>query len=649
MMCKHNLNIKQLTQKIIQHIAVKANFRLGKLCYTFKNSVGLDFDKIHTKRIIKFVDDKPIHVFLNISLSEIDTVIKTDEIIRNIIMNEAELALNNTWLILNRHRENMFDATRGHYRWTEDFVSGYVFPDCFFSDVRAKVVRKDVDIKIPWETARMQYLFSLALAYRATKDEKYADKIVHIIRDFILCCPVDTGANWNVSMEVGIRLANIVLACELIQDSKAFSNDFKTELAIISFQHMRHIRRYIENEKNAGNHYLADLLGIATAVSAFPHLPKAAKNCAYAEKSLCRELKRQILPDGSDFEGSTSYHRLVGELLCFTVIALEKGGYVLSQSEKERLGKMSEFTQSIRMRNGLVPQIGDNDSGRVFLLSPENTRDHDSFLNLCSFVIERSMMYPPKKDGFFCFYGSEIPHVRNRDRLSRLMYYKDFSLIRYDNDKCYLAMCGTMPDAYGKSGHSHNDLLSFVLTIGDEEFVVDPGSGLYTGNINLRNNFRSVTSHSTISVDGQEQRVLSTQNAFMWLTSAKVTLEVYDTNDDLSVFGGKCSYLSNNGQNTEHSRKICITENQVSIEDNVVGIRECCRLYLPLSPNVSVASSEKGFIVSGNKTKLEISGAWNFQIIETLYSNQYGEIVHNSTIVGMSKFPTNRVDFKIII
>ena len=48
----------------------------------------------------------------------------------------------------------------------------------------------------------------------------------------------------------------------------------------------------------------------------------------------------------------------------------------------------------------------------------------------------------------------------------------------------------------GSGGHTHNDLLSFVLRVNGEEIITDPGTGNYTGDPTLRELLRSTGVHS---------------------------------------------------------------------------------------------------------------------------------------------------------
>lgn len=604
-----------------------------KAVYLACSTGGINQNKIFEKHVKKYFRDEPLNVFLNRSLMEIDLEIESDAVLKERIVSEGALVMQHTLLVLNEHRPDMYDLQSGHYRWTEDFFTGYQYPNCFYMDVRKKETLPNTDIKIPWEIARMQFLFALALSYRATKDDTYAKRITEIIRDFCICCPYDKGVNWNVSMEVGIRIANILLACELIQDAPCFDLEFKLFLAVTVYQHMLHIRRNLENPRDGNNHLIADLLGLAAASTALRFLPVTKRYASYTQKLLRRELMRQVLPDGGHFEGSVSYHRLVGEMICFAVSAQKKYGFSLTEEENERLAKMGEFTAGLRMGNGLVPQLGDTDSGRVFQLAPENTRDHDSFVNLVSFITRKAVVYPEKTDGFFVFYNTDIPQRTDLYEQKRVKEFPQFKVLLYRDRDVFLAFCGMTPEKFGKAGHSHNDVLSFILSIDEDEFITDPGSGEYTGNTEIGFATRSIHKHSSISIDSREQRLPPIdKRAFIWNTFVQSSLKWENRDDGKICFSGECTYSGKDNNNVKQQRQITISPTMITIEDHLQGMKEECTMALPVFPGIDIVNEEGCVALTGKKHKINVSGSYEFSIHQSLFAMQYKSVMSSQLI-----------------
>ncbi len=72
------------------------------------------------------------------------------------------------------------------------------------------------------------------------------------------------------------------------------------------------------------------------------------------------------------------------------------------------------------------------------------------------------------------------------------------------------------------AAHGHADALSFVLSIGDREILVDPGTYAYHTEPSWRRYFRSTLAHNTVGIDGEDQSVQA--GNFMWTATRAGTL-----------------------------------------------------------------------------------------------------------------------------
>jgi len=68
--------------------------------------------------------------------------------------------------------------------WQVDFKSGYRWSEKTYYKFIKFGSKLGADVKVPWELSRMQHLIKLALAYRSTKKEKYAEEIIKQIVDW---------------------------------------------------------------------------------------------------------------------------------------------------------------------------------------------------------------------------------------------------------------------------------------------------------------------------------------------------------------------------------------------------------------------------------------------------------------------------------
>ncbi|WP_040637678.1 alginate lyase family protein [Mitsuokella sp. oral taxon 131] len=303
----------------------------------------------------------------------------------------------------------LVDASYEPIPWQMDFKSGYSWSACTW---HMKVAYGDllgVDIKVPWELSRMQHLPMLARAYHAaqeTRREPYAREFRNEILDFIAQNPPKFGVNWRCTMDVGIRVANWLVAYDLFRAFGAvFDESFERVFASSVYDHGRYILRHLEySPELRSNHYLSDIVGLLFASLHLPATDETDAWLAFSLQELVSEMRHEFHADGSNFEGSTSYHRLSTELMLYgALFAVQmpeerrKGvrgrgslthtvspplkpvaaqAFDLAKKEIfptwfwERLGKALRFTQNLLHDDGTVPQIGDNDSGRFLKLNP---------------------------------------------------------------------------------------------------------------------------------------------------------------------------------------------------------------------------------------------------------------------------------------
>jgi len=179
-----------------------------------------------------------------------------------------------------------------------------------------KAVRNDgSDIKYVWELSRLQHLITLGQAYILTGDDSFAVEYKLQVLDWLAANPVAAGPNWLCCMDVAIRAANLSLSFFLFQGSKVLGDQFAGRLLVSLGRHCDFIVHHLEcsGEQN-GNHYLADLAELHVVCSLFPEFKQADQWLIFSQCELEREMQKQVHPDGTGFEDSTCYHRLVLEL-----------------------------------------------------------------------------------------------------------------------------------------------------------------------------------------------------------------------------------------------------------------------------------------------------------------------------------------------
>jgi len=97
-----------------------------------------------------------------------------------------------------------------------------------------------------------------------------------------------------------------------------------------------------------------------------------------------------------------------------------------------------------------------------------------------------------------------------------------------------LYLCFNASDAglNGRGSHGHNDALSIEVSARGRAFIVDPGTYVYTGDLQKRHEFRSTAYHSTVQIDDLEQNTTDLHTPFVIGNEAKPRVLEWKTSDD---------------------------------------------------------------------------------------------------------------------
>lgn len=513
-------------------------------------------------------------------------------------------------------------------RWRTDFQSGYRFPVRLYTDIGA--VNGVADIKVPWEYGRLQFLLPLAIAYRAKRSRRYLDAYRSLVLGFRLANPLGSGVQWVCTMEVGIRVFNLLASYEVLSDTIDGEDDLHCIVAELALAHAEHIWANLETSARLqeNNHYIADLLGLAAVASCFPTYAKSLKWGQYARDELLRCSRKQILEDGCCFERSTRYTRLVGEMLFCAGRSLSQTAFSLPPEYFEKLATLGEFLESVTDDAGRSLQVGDNDSGRAIVISP---RSHDDLRLVGRLVAREAGRMSPEVPALFLeealLYGtSDLVDSIFSSRKAAVEHFKDagFAVVRKGGWTLGFFACdGFEEDA--EPGHTHNDKLSVTLDVDGEPFFVDPGSGVYTRDTSQRDKLRGTSHHSTLHFAELEQNEF--HGLFGYTRCGGASLHVAEDGSRISLRGVTDCWADRLGLN--HEREVVVEDSEIRIKDFLSGTgREhaACRSFI-LAPSVRVEEIDCGRALlrsGGVSVLLETNGCMSVR--KGLYSPRYGSV-----------------------
>jgi hypothetical protein len=545
--------------------------------------------------------------------------------------------------------------------WQLDFKSGFRWDEGEWHGHIQYGSSPGVDVKVPWELARMQHLSQLALAsaYADTPEEarRYQMEIRNQILDFMATNPPGFGVNWACAMEVAIRIANWLLAFDIVKSSGlGWDPDFEKILARSVYEHGRHIRRHLEWSRDLrGNHYLANLAGLLFVAAHLPPSPESDAWLQFSSSELSQEFSLQFHSDGSNFEASTAYHRLSAEMVVYSVALLQglptprdKTPQFFNPEQMKRLEKTFDFTRTVTRPDGKITLIGDNDSGRFFKVQPTGTFEKSGELREdsldCRHLISAGIGFFPSRgnrefarpfslDG--CLVqalahrqnpeGSNIaqnpPNPNRKDSSWELESYRDFGLYLYRRRDDYFSFrCGNIGQRE-HGGHAHNDQLSFELAIRGETFLLDPGTYVYTPAWEQRNLFRSTSSHNTLTLEGWEQDPWESGHSGLFALQGRSRARIVQASPE-AIEG------IHQGFPHVHRRTVNLGLKRIAFEDDcpAPGLK---KLFFHCAPDIRPdARKDLALCLFGRHITLRIHPERGIWKIETAFSSpSYGTLV----------------------
>ena len=563
---------------------------------------GLQHLNIHKNRLLRYFPserliDAKVRSFCkaqtkeDIQLLFIDAVV-TDDVEhyscndKALILSAAETALNSEIEILGGK------VNLAYVDWFLDYKSGYRWNNRYYTRYKTTRFGTDEDVKTVWDLSRCHFLLWMSEAYQLTGDEKYARKVVDLINDWIDKNPYCRSINWTCAMEVAIRAINWMYSVRCIQKSNVVDEVFLRRLVNSLFKHGCFIYNNLEKSpRYNANHYATNLVGLLWLGSLFGKTEDGERWFRYAMSSCFDEMRMQILPSGVHFERSVSYHRLTCEVFLYSLLAIQKKepSYKIPRDIKYRIRSMVEFIICYTKANGLAPLLGDNDNGRLLPLIPGDFRNHLDVLQTYKTVFGELIQIETKSK---IFPDAGFAILRNKNYFLMLT---NTGVSRYSDIYKGAMKIGT---------HTHQDALSFELSVGKSDFVIDAGTACYTASKTIRDEYRSTSKHNTLSIDGKSQYELGPRDYFSIIGKYTEPESIsYSLKDNVEIVSSSFTWHQFGLNLVKHERNISLDNDIICVEDIVTSAdTHYYRWYFYLDPDVSIVRKGVcGYIMTGKE------------------------------------------------
>ncbi len=412
------------------------------------------------------------------------------------------------------------------FDWRRDQVSGITTAAKYFRRIPYLNFAAAGDHKVIWELSRHQHLVLLAQAYTCCGEQKYLDEIWRQLASWLQQNPFVRGINWASSLEVAFRALSWLWLQHLVGDK------MPAELSRAFLQALNQHGCFLEQNLSVYFSPNTHLLGEAVALHALgrllPEWPRAERWRGIGGDWTGRQLDFQVRADGSHFEQSSYYHVYALDMFLFH-FALEKNlGGAVPAAARDKLRKMAAYLAALMGPRRALAFFGDDDGGRFFCPYGDKSQFGRASLATASYLLDSCLNSTCNTDAddeaeqaawWLCAESKLTAALR---QAPREQVFPDAGVTVATRSGAHLIFKhGGM--GFGGAGHSHADLLSFTLCVGDEEILLDPGTFTYLSDPIARDWFRSTEAHNTARADGVNQAV--PQNPFRWAAKPEVQAE----------------------------------------------------------------------------------------------------------------------------
>ncbi len=430
--------------------------------------------------------------------------------------------------------------------WNRDPKTGVRAPLSFGKSINYRDERLVGDIKYLWEPSRHRELITLAQAWRLTGRTQYAQGCRVLLESWFEQCPHPLGVHWTSSLEHAMRLIHWSFAWRLLggYNAEVFRGEpgarFRARWLDNVYLHPQFIANHFSRFSSANNHLLGELTGLFIAQVTWPFWRMSEKLRDQAQAELEREALLQNGADGVNREQATWYHHEVADLMMLAGLAARACGRDFSAAYWSRWRAMLEYIASVMDVSGRVPNIGDADDAVIAPLDPSPHFDPYKSLLAAGAVLFDDARLKFKagalddKTRWLLGARAERFHALRADP-AELPFHRQFAEAgnyilghRFETPEeiRLVADAGSL-GFLSIAAHGHADALSFTLSAGGRDVLIDPGTYAYHTQRRWRDYYRGTSAHNTVRIDQQDQSVSG--GTFLWRTHARTQVLAFES------------------------------------------------------------------------------------------------------------------------
>jgi len=506
------------------------------------------------------------------------------------------------------------------------------------------------DIKFVWEPSRFAWVYTLIRAYKATGEDKYADKFWLLFESWLRANQPNCGPAFACGQECAIRLMAMCMAFFSFKDSGSTTRQRSLKLYKAISGHAGRIASNIDFAISTHtNHSITEAAGIYTAGILFPEMKKSSSWLKKGRIILESEGLKQIYRDGSYLQHSMNYHRLMLQdyLWVFRLAELYKDKFI--EALKARVASAVNFLYQMQdEHSGRVPNYGANDGALVIPLNNCNYLDYRAVLQALWYCCKKEKLYQSGlwDEDMLWFFGKDSLNAKYSKATKASSSFDEggYYTLRTDNSWAMIR-CHNYKDRIGQI-----DPLHFDFWADDQNLIKDAGSYKYyaPNESQFEEYFKSINAHNTVIIDSDSP--VSRISKFTYYPKLKANKLNYD--GEKLIFKGQNLAYKRKPWNVTHTREISVTGDMWNIKDNLAsqGQHEATLLWHICNDAELIEKSDSDAILSLNdQWQMIITGEnLSVDILDSFESLYYGNKNSSKTLAVRSVFDKNKTFSTII-